>query len=354
MGKGVVLLHCASSLTFSEAEVMVGAAWHLPIHCKSWHLCVRAHVCVHSGAVDRYDKLTSTCYHRECVAQCYLSELGLPGAPEHQLDQATGQPEIIETGNRAMRGHTEAEGGGGGAGTCDRRTGGRMKAGEKTSNQRNDASVCTAHTNWHHLPFVLWSSFSQRVEHWSVLEPLHVGSLSSWISLIECWQRSALAAGVSHTDGGLAHRLPSTLHTANTVVCACAGERVSSGVLKVSLEEHTPHTHSSVTTERQQCSQPGGSGWAGNKAGAVLAGANERRPGSPSSGWVGRRLRIRRAGFGTEGEEHHSTACAPGERQPLMSSPPTDLAPWATSMKNGWRAGGGGRGGSMEGETDWH
>lgn len=38
-------------------------------------------------------------------------------------------------------------------------------------------------------------------------QPLHVGSLSSWISLIECWQRSALAAGVSHT-GGIGLSLP--------------------------------------------------------------------------------------------------------------------------------------------------
>lgn len=27
--------------------------------------------------------------------------------PEHRSDQATGQPEIIETGKRAMRGHTD-------------------------------------------------------------------------------------------------------------------------------------------------------------------------------------------------------------------------------------------------------
>lgn len=38
-------------------------------------------------------------------------------------------------------------------------------------------------------------------------EPLHVGSLSSWILLIECWQHSALAAGVSHT-GGIGLPLP--------------------------------------------------------------------------------------------------------------------------------------------------
>lgn len=38
-------------------------------------------------------------------------------------------------------------------------------------------------------------------------QPLHVGSLSSWISLIECWQHSALAAGVSHT-GGIGLSLP--------------------------------------------------------------------------------------------------------------------------------------------------
>lgn len=33
----------------------------------------------------------------------------LPGAPEHQPDQATGQPEIMETGKRAMRGHMEGK-----------------------------------------------------------------------------------------------------------------------------------------------------------------------------------------------------------------------------------------------------
>lgn len=45
--------------------------------------------------------------------------------------------------------------------------------------------------------------------------------------------------------------------------------------------------------------------------------------------------------FGTRSEAY-STACAPGEWQLLMSSPLSDLAPLATSMKNGWRAGGGG------------
>lgn len=52
---------------------------------------------------------------------------------------------------------------------------------------------------------------------------------------------------------------------------------------------------------------------------------------------------IERSGkrFGIVGEDY-STACASGEWQLLMSSPPSDLAPQATSMKNGWRAGGGG------------
>lgn len=96
-------------------------------------VCTHVRVCAgHSGAVDRYDRLTSACYQRECAAQCYLSQHGLLGAPEQQPDQATGQPEIIETGKRAMRGHTEGEErvGGRGTGTYDRSTGGRMKSGE--------------------------------------------------------------------------------------------------------------------------------------------------------------------------------------------------------------------------------
>lgn len=38
------------------------------------------------------------------------------------------------------------------------------------------------------------------------------------------------------------------------------------------------------------------------------------------------RVENSRGGFGTEGEDY-STACAPGEWQLLMSSPPSDLAP---------------------------
>ena len=66
------------------------------------------------------------------MAQCYLSKHGLPGSPQHQPDQATGQPEIIETGKRAMRGQMEGERKkrwvGGGA--YDRRIHGGKKAGE--------------------------------------------------------------------------------------------------------------------------------------------------------------------------------------------------------------------------------
>lgn len=53
--------------------------------------------------------------------------------------------------------------------------------------------------------------------------------------------------------------------------------------------------------------------------------------------------------------EDYSTVCAPEEWQPLMSSPPSDLAPQATSIKNGWRAAGGGvEGGEGAGGAAWH
>ncbi|KAM7394419.1 hypothetical protein PAMP_021224 [Pampus punctatissimus] len=67
-------------------------------------------------------------------------------------------------------------------------------------------------------------------------QPLHVGSLSSWISLIECWQHSALAAG---HDGGE----------------GCYSDLMNPSAFK---------GHSSSRTQ---------------------AGANEQRPGSLSSSW---------------------------------------------------------------------
>lgn len=83
-------------------------------------MCVRKSVCVHTVELDRYDRLTSTCYWEESVqpsVTCHNTSCLEP--PEQPCDQDTGQPEIIETGKRAMMGHTEGVGGGGWAATCD-------------------------------------------------------------------------------------------------------------------------------------------------------------------------------------------------------------------------------------------
>lgn len=74
-------------------------------------MCSHVKVCVQGRAVDSYERLTSTCYQRKCVAQCCLSQHDLPGAPEPPPDHTTGQSGIIETGKGAMRGQTEGRDG---------------------------------------------------------------------------------------------------------------------------------------------------------------------------------------------------------------------------------------------------
>lgn len=74
-------------------------------------MCVCKSVCVHTVELDRYDRLTSTCYWEESVqpsVTCHNTSCLEP--PEQPCDQVIGQPEIIETGKRAMRGHTEGGG----------------------------------------------------------------------------------------------------------------------------------------------------------------------------------------------------------------------------------------------------
>lgn len=65
-----------------------------------------------------------TCHNTSCLEP-----------PEQPCDQATGQPEIIETGKRAMRGHTEG-GGAGRTATCDRGWWGRWWRDEGRDSER--------------------------------------------------------------------------------------------------------------------------------------------------------------------------------------------------------------------------
>lgn len=67
------------------------------------------------------------------------------------------------------------------------------------------AASCAKGKGW--MKITLFFSPPDQTPVWFFDQPLHMGSLSSWISLIECWQRSALAAGVSHT-GGIGLSLP--------------------------------------------------------------------------------------------------------------------------------------------------
>lgn len=84
-------------------------------------MCVCKSMCVHTVELDRYDRLTSTCYWEESVQPSVnRHNTSCLEPPKQPCDQATGQPEIIETGKRAMRGHTDGGGAGRRTATCDR------------------------------------------------------------------------------------------------------------------------------------------------------------------------------------------------------------------------------------------
>lgn len=137
MGKGIFLLHCASSLTFAESQVTTRAVWQLSIHSESWHLsvCANVRVCTQWSCGQVWQADLHMLPERVCgpVLPVITRAAWSPGAPAWPGHWPARNNRDWQEGNEGSHGGREEE-----EGTQGHMTGGLVEGWRQESEEERE------------------------------------------------------------------------------------------------------------------------------------------------------------------------------------------------------------------------